>query len=106
MAKPLVVSIPHSLGKEEALRRLRPGLTQFTVTLPILKVEEETWVGDQMSFRASALGQSASGTLAVAEDHVRFEVLLPWLLQQFAETVQIAINARGRVLLEDKSRRA
>ena len=26
MSKPLIVSIPHRLGKEEALRRLKAGL--------------------------------------------------------------------------------
>ena len=38
----------------------------------------------------------------VAEDHVRVEVQLPWLLQRMAETIRDAIQARGRVLLEHK----
>ena len=33
MSKPIVVSIPHSLGKEEALRRLKPGLSGAPVVL-------------------------------------------------------------------------
>ena len=51
MSKPLVVVIPHSLGKEEALRRLRPGLSKAAASFPVLHVEEELWSGDQLQFR-------------------------------------------------------
>ena len=102
MSRPLVVSIPHSLGKEEALRRLRPGLSSAAKSFPVLTVEEETWAGDRMSFRVRALGQAASGHIDVAEDHVQLEVTLPWLLQKFAELAQLAIKTRGKLLLEKK----
>ncbi len=77
MSAPLVVSIPHRLGREEATRR-------------------------RMIFRIRALGQAASGHLDVADDHVRLEVTLPWLLQRFAEAAQIAIRKRGTLLLDKK----
>jgi hypothetical protein len=102
MSQPLVVSIPHSLGKEEALRRLRPGLTRAAASFPVLAVDEEVWAGDRMNFRVRALGQAASGTVDVADDHVRLEVTLPWLLQKFAQVAQAAIRARGHLLLEKK----
>jgi len=102
MSKPLVVSISHSLGKEEALRRLKSGMTSATAKVPVLKVDEESWAGDRMTFRVRALGQAASGTVDVAEDNVRLEVTLPWMLQKFAEVVQAAVKARGRLLLEKK----
>ena len=102
MSRPLVVSIPHSLGKEEALRRLRPGLSSAAKSFPVLAVEEETWTGDRMSFRVRALGQAASGHIDVADDHVQLEVTLPWLLQKFAELAQLAIKTRGKLLLEKK----
>ena len=102
MSKPITVSIPHSLGKEEALRRLRPGLTGAAKAFPVLKVDEEIWSGDRLTFRVRAVGQSAAGTVDVAEDHVRLEVTLPWLLQKFAERVLSTIQGRGQVLLEKK----
>jgi hypothetical protein len=52
-----------------------------------------------MVFRVRAMGQVASGHLDVAEDHVRLEVTLPWLLQRFAEVAQAAIRHRGNLLL-------
>jgi len=65
-------------------------------------VEEEIWSGDSMTFRVRALGQSASGSVAVAADHVRLAVTLPWLLHAFAQVIQKTITHRGRALLEKK----
>ena len=99
MSAPLIVSIPHRLGREEATRRLKAGLTHAATSIPVLTVDEERWEGDRMVFRVRALGQPASGHLDVADDHVRLEVTLPWLLQRFAEVAQIAIRKRGQLLL-------
>lgn len=103
MSAPLVVSIPHRLGREEATRRLKTGLTRAAASIPVLSVDEERWDGDRMIFRVRALGQAASGHLDVADDHVRLEVTLPWLLQRFAEVAQAAIKNRGQLLLTKKS---
>ena len=103
MSAPLVVSIPHRLGRDEAVRRLKTGLTRAASSIPVLKVDEERWDGDRMMFRVRALGQAASGHIDVAEDHVRLEVTLPWLLQRFAEVAQIAIRNRGSLLLTKRS---
>ncbi|KZD21069.1 polyhydroxyalkanoic acid system family protein [Tardiphaga robiniae] len=103
MSAPLVVSIPHRLGREEAARRLKTGLTRAATNVPMLKVDEERWDGDRMIFRVRAMGQAASGHVDVAEDHVTVEVVLPWLLQRFAEVAQAAIKSRGNLLLTKKS---
>lgn len=102
MSAPLVVSIPHRLGREEAVRRLKTGLTRAATSFPILKVDEERWEDDQMIFRVRALGQVASGNVQVAEDHVRLEVTLPLLLQRFGELAKAAIQNRGKLLLTNR----
>jgi len=99
MPQPLIVSIPHRLGREEATRRLKGGLSRAAASVPVLQVDEERWEGERMFFRVRALGQAASGQIDVAEDHVRLEVMLPWLLQKFAEAAQTVIRDRGRLLL-------
>jgi hypothetical protein len=101
-SEPLIVTISHKLGKEEALRRLKPALGKASSTFPVLVIEEEIWSGDRMSFRVRALGQVAAGTVEVGDEHVRLEVTLPWLLHKFAQVVQNTIVDRGRVLLEKK----
>lgn len=103
MPAPLVVSIPHRLGRDEAVRRLKSGLTRAAASVPVLKVDEERWDGDRMIFRVRALGQAAAGHVDIADDHVRVEVTLPWLLQRFAEVAQAAIRQRGNLLLTKRS---
>jgi hypothetical protein len=103
MSAPLIVSIPHRLGREEATRRLKTGLTRAAASIPVLKVDEERWQDNRMVFRVRALGQAASGHLDVDDDHVRVEVTLPWLLQRFAEVAQAAIRNRAHLLLTKKS---
>jgi hypothetical protein len=99
MSAPLVISIPHRLGREEAVRRLKTGLGRATASIPVMQVEEERWSGDSMNFRIRALGQIASGQVDVADDHVKVQVVLPWLLQRFAEMAQATIRKRGQLLL-------
>ncbi|HLG81287.1 MAG TPA: polyhydroxyalkanoic acid system family protein [Bradyrhizobium sp.] len=102
MSEPLVVSLPHRLGREEAIRRLKGGLARAAASVPVLKIDEERWDGNRMFFRVRAIGQVASGQIDVDDDHVRLEVMLPWLLQRFAQAAQTAIRSRGQLLLTKK----
>ena len=102
MSDPIVITISHKLGKEEALRRLQPALGKVSSKFPVLKVEEEVWSGDRLDFRVRAIGQVAAGNVQVGGDHVRLEVTLPWLLARFAQSVIKTVETRGRVLLEKK----
>jgi hypothetical protein len=102
VTEPLVIIFPHKLGKDEALRRIKPALGKAAQNFPVLKVDEETWSGDRLDFRVRALGQVAAGNVEVAEQSVRLEVTLPWLLGKFAEVVQKTISGRGRTLLDKK----
>ena len=138
MPGPLIVSIPHSLGREEAMRRIKTGLARATSQLPILQLDEERWEDSRMDFRVRALGQAVQrsppsdgeqprpgtigqlprrpgsqrladgvlegvlGQVDVADDHVKVEITLPFLLQRFAEMAQAAIRERGRLLLTKK----
>jgi Putative polyhydroxyalkanoic acid system protein (PHA_gran_rgn) len=103
MLEPLVVSIPHALGKAEALRRLKPGFARATANLPLLKFDEQTWTANRMTFRAHAVGQVVSGTVDVGDSEVRLEVVLPWVLHRLAGVVQSAFKERAQLLLEKKS---
>lgn len=102
MPAPLTVSISHSLGRAEAIRRLKSGLARATTSVPMVKVEDERWEGDRLDLRVRAMGQVASGHVDVRDDRVDIEVTLPWLLQRFAEVAQATIKSRGKLLLEKK----
>lgn len=100
--KPLIVHIPHELGKDEAVRRMKRGLAQASSTVPFLTVAEEQWNDNHLTFRLSGLGQVASGTADVVEDSVRVEVLLPSMLQKFAELTAKTLASGTQLLLQKK----
>lgn len=103
MPQPVVITIPHQLGKEEAARRLQNGLgrlrTSFGTGVAAL---DETWTGDHLDFRWGVLGQNVDGGLDVADDHVRLEIQLPWMLAMLAEKAKSLIQTQGKLLLEKK----
>jgi Putative polyhydroxyalkanoic acid system protein (PHA_gran_rgn) len=103
MTKPLVVTIPHRLGQDEAVRRLRSGLRSAQEKFgQFFSVQEETWTDNRLQFRVTALAQTASGTIDVLDDHVRLEVVLPWLLAKVGEAIQPLIRKEGTLMLEKK----
>jgi hypothetical protein len=103
MSQPLVISIPHRLGKAEALRRLKSDLGSAGASFGhLFSINEQTWTGDRLAFRVTAVGQAVHGSIDVAEDNVRLEVFLPWLLAMLAETLQPLIRREGTLLLEKK----
>ena len=103
MPQPLIVSLPHNLGKDEAIRRIKSGLATVEAQFGrLLSVQEQGWQDERLNFRVAALGQAASGTIDVADDHVRLEVTLPWLLAKAAEQIQRAVQRQGTALLEKK----
>jgi Putative polyhydroxyalkanoic acid system protein (PHA_gran_rgn) len=103
MSAPFVISIPHRLGKDEAVRRLKTGLGSASANYGhVFAVEEEIWTGDRLQFRIRALGQVASGTIDVAEQYVTLRVFLPWLLAKLAAAIQPLVRKEGTLLLEKK----
>lgn len=103
MSQPVVVSIPHSLGKDEAIRRLKSGLERAQGGgFGGLNFTQPNWTGDQVQFSAGALGQTAHGVIDVADDHIRIELQLPWILAQMAEKAKALMRQGGQLLLEKK----
>jgi hypothetical protein len=103
MSEPLIVVIPHRLGKDEALRRIKDGLGRAKGEFAwLLSIDQDVWTGDRLSLRASALGQTATGFIDVYETSARVEVTLPWLLARFAHAAQRVIGQKGQLMLEKK----
>jgi len=100
---PLTVSVPHRLGREEAVRRLKGGLSHVASNLgALITIEREVWEGDTLTFQMRGFGQSASGTIAVFDDSIRIEVMLPWLLAKLGERLLPALKKETTLLLEKK----
>jgi hypothetical protein len=103
MSQPVVVTISHTLGKEEAARRLRKGFGELPANFTSLfRINDQRWSGDRFEFNLTALAQRISGTIDVAEDHVRVELMLPFLLAKLASQLPGVIQRETRLMLEKK----
>jgi hypothetical protein len=110
MSRPVTVSIPHSLGKDEARKRIEQGFGQmrqqmlggaagvmakmFTLT--------DRWVGDQLQFEGSGMGQKLTGRLDVRENAVDIQIDLPDMLAAMAEKITGRLKTDTQKLLEKK----
>ncbi len=103
MTEPVVVSIPHRLGREEATRRIKAGFGGAHAHFAhLVTISEERWEDSRLTFHASALGQTASGMIDVREDCVVLSVQLSWLLARFANAATKIIRQQGTLMLEKK----
>lgn len=101
MSQPLMVSIPHRLGRQEAKRRLddgiarlRPELGAFVTTL------DYGWQGDILNLNAQAMRQTITGR--VMDDAVRIEIDLPWLLRLLGNMIGKQARERAALMLEKR----
>lgn len=103
MSKPLIVTIPHQLGKQSAKTRIQDGLGQARSQLNGLGAQvEETWSEDQLAFRVAVLGQTLTGRIDVYEDSAHVEVDLPWALALLGGKIRDRLQQQGTLLLTKK----
>jgi hypothetical protein len=102
MAKPVVMTISHELGRDVAIERIRSGFDRIGGTLGIAVTFNQRWEGDTLHFDAKAMGQSISGKLDVRATDVVIELLLPALLAGFATKIGARIRNESTLLLEKK----
>jgi hypothetical protein len=107
MSQPLLVSIPHTLSRSEARRRLDSGIGRLRPDLgALLSGLDYHWEGDTLNFIASAMWQRITGRIEVLDDVVRVEIDLPWIMQFLRDTVAKQVRGRGVAMLERPPREA
>jgi hypothetical protein len=106
MARPVTVTIPHSLGKDEARRRIDEGFgrlrQQMTSGVGAMLSFQERWEGDRLHFEGGGLGQKMTGRLDVRADAVEIQIDLPEILAAIAEKIAGRLRTEGQKLLEKK----
>ncbi|MBP2300449.1 polyhydroxyalkanoic acid system family protein [Azospirillum picis] len=103
MPKPLTLSIPHSLGRDEAKRRLVDGMGEARARLSAVATSiDDSWTDDRMHFRVVAMAQTIAGHIDVLEDSVEMEVELPWALALLADKIKNKVTRQGTLMLEKK----
>jgi hypothetical protein len=106
MTTPLTIDLPHTLGTEEARRRIAAGTNKLASHIPGGAAEvTSNWAGNRLDIGVTALGQKVAARIDVEETNVRLEVLLPGMLGMFSGQIEKLVRSRGGELLEDKSRK-
>jgi putative polyhydroxyalkanoate system protein len=104
MSKPVVVTIPHELGRAEARRRIDEGAVRLTSQIGAVGELQREWKGDTLHFSMLAIGQTISGTIGIEEREVRLEVRLPGIFAMIAGKVKGRLKEQGHILLEGPKR--
>ena len=101
MSQPLLVSIPHRLGRLEARRRLDNGIGRLRSELSsLLSGLDYHWQNDTLHFTGTAMWQRITGRIEVLDDTVRIEIDLPWVMQLLRDTITRRVRTRGIALLD------
>ena len=99
MSKPVVVSIPHELGRAEARRRIEEGLGRLTAQIGAVGEIKQAWDGDLLRFSLQAIGQTVTGTIDIQDREARLEVHLPGIFAMIANKVKGRLRDEGQLLL-------
>lgn len=100
MTEPIVVEIPHKLGREAARARIAGGVGKLAGWFPGGASVESRWEDDTLHFTVAALGQRVACRLEVFDARVRAEVDLPPMLALFAGKIRDKLLRDGPKLLE------
>ena len=99
--QPLVVSVPHRLGREEAKRRLDAGIGRLGPELgAVVGGLDYSWNADTLNFRAAAMWQTITGRVEVLEVAVRIEIDLPWMMRLLGDTITNRVRGRALAMLQ------
>lgn len=100
MPDPVIVDIPHKLGKEGARARLASGVGKIGSMIPGGGAVQERWDGDSLHFTVTAMGQTVASRLDLHEAHVHAEIDLPPFLALFAGKIREKLMKEAPKLLE------
>ncbi len=104
MTQPIEVDLPHSLGKDEARRRIANNVHKLQDHIPGGAQVQSGWTGDQLNLDVAAMGQAVAAQIDVLDSKVHLKVLLPPMLGMFSGMIQATLQKKGGVLLEDHSK--
>ncbi len=94
------IAIPHSIGKDEARRRVRERSGEIANFVPGFASVSTSWQSeDTMNLTVGAMGQEMTGAIEVGESEVAFTVELPAALSFVEPMIRSQIEAKGRKLL-------
>ena len=101
MGQPIVVTVSHNLGAEEAQRRIAAGLergkSEFAATFSSVDIG---WKANHADVAVVALKQRVTAGIDVFADLVRVEVSLPWYFAPLQNRIAAVLQSQGRKTLQ------
>jgi len=98
------ISIPHSLGREEAKRRVEQGLPKLEQHLPGGGALRAEWPSDfALNLTISAMGQTIPVQLAIMDTTVDGSVTVPTFLKMMSGQIAEFVKTSATKMLEKPS---
>jgi len=97
----LTVDVPHSLGQEEAVQRLKAQFSSLKDSFQEhISSLEEDWNGNAMDFRLATQGVTVTGKVAIDPTKVTVDAQLPLIAMIFKGKIESQIRERlGQMLV-------
>jgi len=96
----LLTTIPHSLGEEEATRRLRDGFRDIKASSRDQVTDlEEVWEGNTLAFSFNGFGFPIKGTVVAEPREVKVAAVLPFAAMMFKGMIERQVRERLSKLL-------
>lgn len=87
------VSVPHTLGQEEAIARLKTFLEKVKAKYGgQISNLQENWGAESGDFSFSAMGFKTSGKVNIAQDKVEIDGSLPMMAMMFKGKIEDTIR--------------
>lgn len=94
------LTFPHSLGREEACRRLREHEAEIANIAPGMAEVTTHWPSaERLELQVSAMGKQITGAVEIGENSVSFNFDLPAALSFAAPMIKAALEPKARKLL-------
>lgn len=94
------VTVPHTLGKEEALNRLTGLLAQAKAQYGDRITDlHENWTDNGGTFSFKAMNFKISGSVDVSDTNVEINGEYPWAVKPFQGTIEATLRERAERLL-------
>ena len=104
MATPIIIDIPHNLGRDEARCRMAAGIGKLASHIPGgAATVTHSWPSpDQLSMTVTTMGVEVPCTVDAQDTRLRVTLQLPAMLGLMSGPIKAIVQKQGERLLLDK----
>jgi hypothetical protein len=106
MAAPTVIDIPHTLGRDEAKRRMERGVGKLASHIPggSATVTHSWPSAERLALTVATMGVKVPCTVDAEDNRLRVTLHLPGMLSLMSGPIAAIVEKQGeRLMLDDKA---